>query len=39
MKEKLSSRERFMIAMQRGRDTPPENIFKMVEIAKRYGKY
>ncbi|MCL2834897.1 MAG: hypothetical protein FWD78_17135 [Treponema sp.] len=24
---------------QLGRDTPPENIFKLVEIAKTYGKY
>ena len=24
---------------QCGRDTPPENIFKLVEVAKTYGKY
>ena len=24
---------------QCGRDTPPENIFKMIEVAKTYGKY
>ncbi|NJD01401.1 MAG: cobalamin-binding protein, partial [Ruminiclostridium sp.] len=24
---------------QCGRDTPDENIFKMVEVARTYGKY
>jgi hypothetical protein len=24
---------------QCGRDTPEENIFKLVEVAKTYGKY